>query len=289
MLGEIIIESLVETLKITIIILILMVIIEFIEIKFNHKLREIFSKKNHLQILFSSIFGILPGCVGTFTIDSFYMSGIVGFGAINAVMIATSGDEAIVLLAMAFKPDSGIHINTVLILFGILFLLGIIGGYCALLYKKLFKIKLCKKCIIIHREDQKKLNTNHFFKEHVLNHIIKKHVTKLSIWLFFSIFFIELLNNSFNLEHLITNNKVIILMLAAIVGILPISGPNLLFLTLFSQGLIPFSILLTNSIVQDGHGSLPLLSFSVQDTIKIKLFNIIYGLTVGYIILLLGF
>ena len=41
----------------------------------------------------------------------------------------------------------------------------------------------------------------------------------------------------------------------------PLVGPHLIFVTLFAQGLVPFS-LLASSIVQDGHGMLPMLSFS---------------------------
>jgi hypothetical protein len=292
MISEILFESVFETINISLIILVFMVVIEFIEVKFNDKLKKLFQKNNNLQITISSFFGIIPGCMGTFIIDSLYMSGIIGFGAINAVMISTFGDEAFAIIAMAAKPDSPISIKTVLMLFGLMFVMGIMGGYLATLYKKLFNLQLCKKCIIMHKEDhqhENKPGIKHFLYEHLWNHILKKHYFKLVLWLFFSIVIIQLLNSAFNLEQLITQNKIIILLLAAIIGILPISGPNLFFLSLFAQGMIPFSILLTNSIVQDGHGSLPLLSFSAEDTVKIKLFNIIFGLIVGFIFLFLGF
>jgi hypothetical protein len=57
---------------------------------------------------------------------------------------------------------------------------------------------------------------------------------------------------------------------------------------MFATGVIPFSVLLTNSIVQDGHGLLPMLSYSVKDSIKIKLFNLIIGLTLGTILFAFG-
>ncbi len=290
MLQEIFFESLFETLKITAIILVLMIIVEYIEIIFNDRLKKFFKKGKFSQIFLASIFGSFPGCVGTFVVDSFYMSGIIGFGAINSALIATSGDEAFVLISMAFKEGSSISFSTLAFLFGTLFFMGIIGGYLAVLYKKVFKIKLCDKCIIIHNEeDLEKPDLAHFFSEHILKHIIKKHILKLVLWLFFSIFFISAMDSVFNLKDILTHNKPLLLVLGAFVGILPISGPNLLFVSLFSQGMIPFSILLTNSIVQDGHGSLPLLSFSVNDTIKIKVFNFLFGLTAGGILLMFGF
>ena len=85
------------------------------------------------------------------------------------------------------------------------------------------------------------------------------------------------------------SNLVYILLIAALVGILPISGPNIFLLVLFSKGLIPFSVLLANSIIQDGHGLLPIMGFSMDDALKIKLFNFIFGLIIGGALLFFGF
>ncbi len=290
MLQKIFFSSLIETIKISAIILVLMIVVEYIEIIFSDKIKNFFSKNKFSQISLASLFGIFPGCIGTFVVDSFYMSGIIGFGAINSVLIATSGDEAFVLIGMALNKDSAITFSTLAILFGTLFFLGIIGGYLALYYKKIFKLKLCKKCIIIHEDDIKtKPDLKHFLSEHVWKHIIKKHILRLVLWLFLSIFFISSMNNVFNLKDLLTHNKSVLLILGAFVGILPLSGPNFLFVSLFAQGMIPFSVLLTNSIVQDGHGSLPLLSFSVNDTIKIKVFNLVFGLIAGSLLMVFGY
>ncbi len=289
MLQEIILKTLFETLKISAIILILMIIVEYIEIVFNDKLKKFFSMGRFSQMFIASFLGSIPGCVGTFVVDSFYMSGIIGFGAINSALIATSGDEAFVIISMALKKGSHISFSTLAFLFGTLFFLGIVGGYLAIFYKKLFKIKLCEKCIIIHAEENhKKPDLNHFFTEHIFEHIIKKHIIKLILWLFLSILFISALDNVFNMKDILTHNKPLLLVLGGFVGILPISGPNLIFVSLFSQGMVPFSVLLTNSIVQDGHGSLPLLSFSVNDTLKIKVFNFLFGLSAGAILMILG-
>jgi len=76
--------------------------------------------------------------------------------------------------------------------------------------------------------------------------------------------------------------------IAVLVAVLPESGPHLVFVMMFTQGLIPFSVLLASSIVQDGHGMLPLLSYTVKDSILIKIFNLVYGIIVGLIFYLFG-
>ena len=57
---------------------------------------------------------------------------------------------------------------------------------------------------------------------------------------------------------------------------------------MYAKGLIPFSILLTSSIVQDGHGILPLLSYTVRDAAMVKLFNLGIGIGIGLILLAIG-
>jgi hypothetical protein len=55
----------------------------------------------------------------------------------------------------------------------------------------------------------------------------------------------------------------------------------MIFVMLYARGLIPFSILLASSIVQDGHGMLPLLSYTVRDSLLIKVFNLVFGIVIG--------
>jgi hypothetical protein len=95
--------------------------------------------------------------------------------------------------------------------------------------------------------------------------------------------------NYINFEQWLTNNMLIVLLIAVLVGIIPESGPHLIFVTLFAQGSIPFSILLASSISQDGHGMLPLLAESKRSFLMVKFVNIIYALIIGFGGYLTGF
>jgi hypothetical protein len=91
-----------------------------------------------------------------------------------------------------------------------------------------------------------------------------------------------------NLDAFIHQNMMWVLVIAALIGVIPESGPHLIFVMMYAQGLIPFSVLLTASFVQDGHGMLPLLSYSIKDSALIKLFNLSFGLAVGGMLLVFG-
>ncbi len=131
--------------------------------------------------------------------------------------------------------------------------------------------------------------SDHFLKEHLINHIVKKHLLKIFLWVLATLMVMQFIFPQFDIENLITNNIWIVLIIAVAVGIIPESGPHLVFIILFAAGSLPLSILLANSIVQDGHGSLPLLAESQKGFVKVKLINILVGLSIGAIGLLIGF
>jgi len=130
---------------------------------------------------------------------------------------------------------------------------------------------------------------NHFIKEHIWEHIVKMHLPRIFLWVFGTILFMHFLMSYIDIQAWISTNMFVVLFVAVLIGVIPESGPHLIFVTLFAQGSIPFSILLASSIVQDGHGMLPMLAESKRGFLAVKLVNIIYALIVGLSTLLLGF
>ncbi len=109
------------------------------------------------------------------------------------------------------------------------------------------------------------------------------HVPKVFLWTFGALLLMHILVNHLHLEEWMRQNQLIILVIACLVGLIPESGPHLLFLTLFVEHTIPFSIFLASSVVQDGHGMLPLLAESQRDFLKVKAINFLVGLVTGLI------
>lgn len=275
---DMVLATLSETAKIILMVALLMLIIEFLELKFKDKIREKITKRPINQYAIASLLGAIPGCIDAFFIVSLYVHGLVGFGALAAVMLSTAGDEAFIMLAMI--PE------TALLIFAICAILGIFGGFFADKIAKLIKLKTCQPCEIeIHEEE---LDFKHFLKEHVYAHVFKKHIPKLFLWIFLALLAIHL-TEYLKLEPIVRGlPKLPLIVFAALIGMIPGSGPHLFFLTFFSEGWIPFSVLLVNTISQDGHGLLPLLSYSVKDTIYVQIFTTSFALAVGIALFLIG-
>ncbi|HHE74722.1 MAG TPA: selenocysteine protein, partial [Desulfobacteraceae bacterium] len=129
----------------------------------------------------------------------------------------------------------------------------------------------------------------HYLHDHIWNHIIKKHILRVFLWTLGALLFVDLGLQAWHLESFVHQNMIWILVVAALVGMIPESGPHLVFVMMYAKGMIPFSVLLTTSFIQDGHGMLPMLSYSLKDSVLIKIFNLVFGLGIGSILFMLGF
>ncbi|MEF9986044.1 MAG: putative manganese transporter [Bacteroidales bacterium] len=371
---DIFIDTLRNSILITGLVLIMMLMIEYFNIQSHGKWFLKLQGSKLRQIILGSLFGLIPGCIGGFACVSLFTHNLISFGALIAMMISSSGDEAFIILAMI--PQKA------LLLFGILFLISVTVGilidyvffkkpqkelcpdkfeihthtghndnnlsgpdnnipsifkassYRAMLHPSkeriiiLLGIALFISAVIfgilecghhhqaeevghIHTQacaHQPGLGLNllnerwiniifaiisiitlfftatakeHFIKEHLWAHVIKKHLLSIFLWTFGTLLICQIGMQYLDINHWISNNMLVVVLLAIAIGIIPESGPHLVFITLYAQGILPFYVLLVNSIVQDGHTTLPLLAQSKSYFFKAKLVNVIVGLVVG--------
>ncbi len=336
-----VIEIIKHAVMITSFVFSMMLLIEYINVQTNGIWQENIKKSRWSQYIIGVVLGATPGCLGAFTVVSLYSHRVVSLGALVATMIATSGDEAYVMLSL-FPGKT-------LILTLILIAVGLAAGYLTDLFIKNPDVLLNKmdhqfeihkeehcdclnKQVIINQLKNMSLERaslfslltvfligfltstigpdswnwvkitfvvsfvfgifiiltvpEHFLEEHLWEHIFKKHLLRIFLWTFGALYVVHLLESLMDIDKWIQSNTFAVLGIASMVGIIPESGPNLLFVTLFAKGSLPFGILIANSIVQDGHGSLPLLAFSGRAFIIVKVINIIAGLLVGVVFLL---
>lgn len=284
---QIFISALSESLEIIGIVFLLMILIELFVLKYKPVLIKLAQSNSTFAYIISTFFGMIPNCSTTFAMDSLYMSGYLSFGALIAVMIATIDDVG--LLLFSGTVEGKIPFDLMLIYFSSLFVLGIIGGKLADYISKKLKWKFSIKCSIDEHEKEE-FKFSHFFKEHIYEHILKKHIWKIFIWMFITLFIIGLFPDIFSESNFTGTNKLYLLLIAAMVGLLPSPAPNFFILNLFIlHPYTLFSVFLTNSIVQDGHGLLPILGYSYKDAIKVKAFKLVFALIIGLFVYSLGF
>ena len=345
------IEVVRQTIMITSLVLVMMLLIEYINVVSKGIWSENLSQSRFKQVLLATLLGMIPGCIGGFAVVSMFTHNLINFGALTAAMIASTGDESFVMFSMF--PQKALFLNV------IIFVVAMGAGLVVnLLFKKVHVPYPGKTHMKIHtheiehqRHSWKKALENlrnlsfqrailllgllmflfgivtgqfehgahevmnassnghsewglenilfiglslvvlyiliivdeHFLEEHLWQHIIRKHFVRIFLWTFGALLGISLLMHYVDITPWLAKNRLIVLTVALLIGVIPESGPNLIFVSLFYNGTLPFSILFANSIVQDGHSTLPLLAESKKSFFLVKGINLTIGLIFGLV------
>ncbi|MDY6845093.1 MAG: putative manganese transporter, partial [Thermodesulfobacteriota bacterium] len=88
-----------HSLMITVLVFVMMLLVDFLDTATKRRMSDIMKGGKLRQYTLASFLGSTPGCLGAFINVSLYVHGIIGFGALVGGMIATSGDEAFVMLS----------------------------------------------------------------------------------------------------------------------------------------------------------------------------------------------
>ena len=389
------IDILRNSVLITGLVVIMMMMIESLNIESKGLVFKGLRKTKFGQVIVATLLGSVPGCMGGFAAVSLYTHRMFSFGALVAMMIASSGDEAFVMLAMI--PEQA------LVIFAILFIIAIIVG---VIVDKIWDRKHEKHChkhmhddcgvqtnchdgymihnhevsehshdivqnghrhqgskrtfgwrrmvmfaglaifiaalatghlghnhsahahehsghhhseICIAEDDHAEthdnatqntkfnvnllnedwmnvlfaglsvimlfvllLSSDHFVEEHLWNHIIRKHLPTIFAWTFGVLLIVGIGLQHIEIDHWISDNTALMILLATLIGIIPESGPHMIFVTLYAAGVVPFPVLLASCISQDGHSSIPLLAESKKSFAWAKLINCIVALAAGF-------
>ena len=336
---EILTESLRTAVLVTGLVVIMMMLIEVFNVSSSGRMFSGLRNRRFGQVLLSALLGAIPGCMGGFASVSLYTHGLISFGALIAMMIASSGDEAFVMLAMfpgksawiflilfviavavgllvdLFRSKyDGCHSMSVhdedretkhehhherhygwqriAMFLGVLVFLGALlggwlegadedaGGFNLLseewMYWLFAALSLAVLGMLLFAGD-------HFVEEHLWEHIVCHHLPSIFLWTFGTILVIGVLMSYFDVSAWISDNTILMILLAAAIGIIPESGPHLVFVSLYAAGVIPLPVLLASCISQDGHASLPLLAESRGSFLKAKLINVVVAVVIGLI------
>ncbi|MBO4488171.1 MAG: arsenic efflux protein [Bacteroidales bacterium] len=282
-----------DSLEITGWVILMMTLIELINVSSSGKLLAKVRNKPVLQIILAALLGAIPGCAGGFAVVSMFTHDLISFGALISGMVATFGDEAFFLFVQ--NPRWGA------ILTAILFGIAILSGFLFMLISKRWKFTLETHNFDIHEEMEgqesasQDAHTNglksrvlHFLKEHFWHHVVKHHLLKVFLWSFGVLLLLMIIGLFVDVEQLLQAKqwaKYAMLLLAVVVGFIPESGPNLIFIVMFLNGTIPFGILLANSISQNGHAGLPLMAQSRRNFMVVKTITMVLGLLVGAVMI----
>lgn len=213
------------------------------------------------QILLAAVLGVIPGCMGGYFTVSMYSRRMLGFGALAAMMMASTGDEAFLMLAQFPK-------TALLIMVG-LFLAALLFGLC-------FRGSETEEQLAAEEAGKP-------LKERLLE--VLPDAGKVFLWTFAIMLAVNIAGQYVDLEAWMSRNSALLILLATAVGFIPQSGPHMIFVTMFASGVLPLPVLIANCIVQDGHAGMPLLASDSKAFFKIKFLKAAIALAVAFAML----
>jgi len=287
---EILIDALIDSLKILAVLFIANIIIGF----FESKIKNTLEKSKKWSPVVGSTFALLPQCGFSVISTDLYKKKHITMGTLIAVYIATSDEAIPVLLSHPDKYES------LLFLLLIKFSLGVLVGYLIDLfyYRKINDVHdhFHNEC---HHEEVEHIGCCHHAIEdenkikryviHPLIHSLKIFAYVLVINIIFGLLIYFIGEENFN--SFLTTNKYLSPLFTTIVGLIPNCASSLLIANLYILGGLKFGALVSGLIVNAGLGVMLLLKDKKNIKNSLLIVGILIGVALvsGYIITIIGY
>ena len=280
---DVILDTLIDTVKLIPFLLITYLIMEFIEHKTSHKSKNAIKKSGNFGPLIGGILGIVPQCGFSAAASSLYSARIITLGTLMAVFLSTSDEMLPILISEAVDIKIIISILATKLIIAV-----IIGFVIDLFFRKKFEnseynpeIKdLCEHehC---HCEDG-------IFKsaiKHTLN--ITLYILVISFVLNLIIYFI----GEDRLANLLNSTPIIGPIIASLVGLIPNCASSVIITQLYLSNVLNFATMIAGLLVNTGVGLLILFRTNkdLKENIKITVLLFSIGVIFGIIFDLIGF
>ena len=268
---DIILETIIDTLKLIPFLFLAFLLIEYIEHKIKNKNKKIISNSK-FSVFFGSLLGLIPQCGFSVLATNLYVTRVVSLGTLVSIYLSTS-DEMLPLF-IANKVDGFLIFKVLLIKF----IVGFISGIIIDLFIRKKEVLDCHICADedCHCEDN-------IFKSafiHTLNIVLFLLGISFVLNLSFEYFGFDFISKLF------MKGTIFEVFLASLVGLIPNCGSSVIITELYLNGVLSFGSLIGG--VLTGSGVAILVLFKTNKNIKenLKILGIVYliGVVVGLIL-----
>ena len=264
---DIIIDTLIDTLKILPFLWLAFFILELLEHKFQNKTKKVIETSGKFGPLLGGILGIFPQCGFSVMATNLYVTRIITLGTLISVYLTTSDEMLPVLIA------HGTQVSEILKLLGTKFLFGVVSGFIIDFLisqkKKKTSYDLCEKD---HCHCEKSLvlsSLTHTFK-------ILGFITIVSFLLNVLMYYggEDLLRNIFQ------KNTILSPFLASLIGLIPNCAASVVLTELYLGGMLSFSSVIAGLLTGSGVALLVLFRSNNDKKENIKILLLVYSLGV---------
>lgn len=273
---EIVLDTLLDALKLLPFLFVAFLIMEYIEHKFNEKSKNKISKAGKFGPIFGSLLGAVPQCGFSVMATNLYATRIITVGTLISIYLSTSDEMLPILISEGAKAS---------VIFEILIIKIIIGMICGFLIDFILRKK----------HNEKDYEIKDFCLEHHCdcNHgIIKSSVKHTLNIILFIVLVTFLLNAGIhylgeeNISKLFLKDSVFAPFISSLIGLIPNCGASVIITELYLSGVISFASCISGLLTGSGVALLVLFKVNKnkKDNVKILLTLYLIGAISGLLI-----
>lgn len=267
---DIILDTLIDSLKLLPFLFIAFLIIELIEHKLNKQTKELVSKSGKVGPLIGSLLGLFPQCGFSVMATNLYVTKIITIGTLISIYLATSDEMLPIMLSQK------IAFIEIVKLLGIKFICGIIWGFIIdlLLNKKSKKENINYE---ICNEDHCNCHEEGVIKSTLI------HTLKTLLFIMLVSFLLNMLLHFIgedSLSKLFLKNSIFGPFISSLLGLIPNCGSSIVITELYLNGAISLGSAMAGLLTGSGVALLVLFKENKDIKENITILSLLYGLGV---------
>ncbi len=279
---DVILDTLIDSIKLLPFLFITYLFMEYIEHKMKHKSKETIQKSGKWGPFFGSLLGIFPQCGFSVSATNLYAGRVITLGTLIAVYLSTSDEMLPIFISEAVSPI--IILKILAIKLGI----GMIAGFIIdLVINVLTKNKIKENIEQVCEEEHCHCNENGILKSSI------HHTLNIFVYIIIISFIINTIVHFIGEEaiaNLLLNKPIIGPLVSALIGLIPNCAASVIITNMYLQKVISFGSMMAGLLTGAGIGLAVLFKTNneIKENIKIVVLLYSIGVIVGIVIDTLG-
>lgn len=266
---EVILDTIVDSLKLTPFLLVAFLIIELLEHKLNNKTKNIITKSKKIGPIIGSLLGVIPQCGFSVMATNLYITRIITLGTLISIYLSTSDEMLIIMISKKVEISLILKILLIKIFFGIVY---------GLIIDKIINKKKKDKETNYELCDEEHCDCNHSI---LLSAI--KHTLHITLFIFIITLIINtiftLLGDNY-LSKILLNNSILSPFITSLIGLIPNCAASVILTELYLNSTISLGALIGGLLTSSGSSLLVLIKNNKNQKENLSIILLLYALGV---------
>ena len=266
---EVILDTIVDSLKLIPFLLVAFLIIELLEHKLNNKTKNIITKSKKIGPIIGSLLGVIPQCGFSVMATNLYITRIITLGTLISIYLSTSDEMLIIMISEKVEISLILKILLIKIFFGIVY---------GLIIDKIINKKKKDKETNYELCDEEHCDCNHSI---LLSAI--KHTLHITLFIFIITLIINtiftLLGDNY-LSKILLNNNILSPFITSLIGLIPNCAASVILTELYLNSTISLGALIGGLLTSSGSSLLVLIKNNKNQKENLSIILLLYALGV---------